>query len=135
LGGLLILAVPVALIFVAYRALHAAGETPMWTFPIAWAVLWSITAIGLPVLAVATRRTAWMSNRRIVVAGLLLVGGAAVSLWVAGFNHGMSIADTFLTSGGDAAASGPLIMALGTAAVIVAIFLEAPTRRAAVDRS
>lgn len=118
-----------------YRALDDAGETPMWGFPIAWAVVWSLAAIGLPALAVATRRIAWMSNRRIVVASLLLVGGAALSLWMAGFNHGMSIADTFMTSGGDAAASGPLILALGTAAIIVAIFLAVPPRRAVVDRT
>ncbi|MBT2499186.1 hypothetical protein J7E25_08760 [Agromyces sp. ISL-38] len=47
----------------------------------------------------------------------------------------MSIADTSMTSGGDAAASGPLRIALGTAAVIVAIFLAVPPRRAALDRS
>jgi hypothetical protein len=118
-----------------YRALEAAGETPMWAFPIAWAAFWSLAALGLPVLAVATRRMAWMSNRRIIVTGLLLVGGAAITLWMAGFNHGMSIADTFMTSGGDAAASGPLILALGTAAVIIAIFIAVPPRGAVVDRT
>jgi hypothetical protein len=45
----------------------------------------------------------------------------------------MSIADAFATSGGDAATSGPLIMALGTVAVVTAIFLAVPPRRVLAD--
>ncbi len=111
-----------------YAALDAAGETPNWVFLIAWAAIWSIAAVALPVVAVATRGVPAATDRRIAIVGLLLVAVTAMTSWIAGFNHGMSIADAFMTSGGDAAPSGMLILVFGLAAAVMAAVVAVAPR-------
>lgn len=65
-----------------------------------WALFW--TAPALLVLALAARRTATaFTPRRLAIVLLGLIGGAIFFRFFAGFGFGMSIADTFATSGGD----------------------------------
>jgi hypothetical protein len=51
---------------------------------------------------------------------------------MAGFSMGMSLADTFATSGGDAAVTGPLIALAGQACVVAALFLALVSPRRAL---
>gem|GEM_PF-3797926 len=59
----------------------------------------------------------------LVVVGLILVGVTASFHWIAGFTMGMSLADTFGTSGGDAEVTGSLIALIGQAALVAALFV------------
>ncbi|GAA1805440.1 hypothetical protein GCM10009749_11940 [Agromyces neolithicus] len=63
------------------------------------------------------------------MAGLLVTGGTCVTSWLAGFSHGMSIADAFMTSGGDAAGSGAALIAIGVLSTLAAIFVALPPAR------
>jgi hypothetical protein len=106
-----------------YLAMSAANETPVATIVIMWAACCGIAAVCLPILSDIPQFSSFTTTRRIVVAGLLVVGATAATQWVAGFNMGMSLADTFMTSGGDAAVSGPVIAIVGLAALIAALFV------------
>lgn len=112
-----------------YASMAAAGETPLAGFVFVWAIAWAAAATTLPVLAGLTRRASFLTPRRIAVAGLLLVGTAASCHALAGFNMGMSLADTFATSLGDSASSGLVIAVAGQAALIFALLLGLVPRR------
>ncbi|TFC94093.1 MULTISPECIES: hypothetical protein [Cryobacterium] len=112
-----------------YSAMSAAGESPMSTFLMAWAIFWGAVALTLPILC-GSRGIAWFfTYRRIIVVGLLTVGATASFHWFAGFNMGMSLADTFMTGGGDAAISGPAIGVVGQTALVVALLIGLPPHR------
>lgn len=106
-----------------YSAMSAAGEAPLNIFLMVWAIFWGAVAVTLPILC-GIRGVAWFfTARRIIVVGLLLVGTTASFHWFAGFNMGMSLADTFMTSGGDAAISGPVIAIVGQTALVAALLI------------
>lgn len=113
-----------------YSAMSAADEAPLNVFLMVWAIFWGTVAVTLPILC-GIRRIAWFfTARQIVVVGLLLVGAIASFHGFAGFNMGMSLADTFMTSGGDAAISGPAIA--GQMALVAALLIGlAPHRYSA----
>lgn len=65
-----------------------------------WAIFWTVPA--LLVLALAARRSATaLTPRRLAIVIFGIVGGAIFFRFFAGFGIGMSIADTFATSGND----------------------------------
>lgn len=99
---------------------ESAGQFMLW----AWAG-GSIALASAFVLACAVPRLArFLSLRRIYVVGLLLVGWTAIFHYVAGFNMGMSLADTFAVSGGDAAVGGLLLAITGQIALVAALFVS-----------
>ncbi len=52
----------------------------------------------------------------------MLIASAGTTEWIAGFTMGMSLADTFAISGGDAAFSGLALHALSVAGLLAAVF-------------
>jgi hypothetical protein len=102
------------------------------TMVIVWAAFW--TALALAALLVAARRrSAWFTPRRIAVVMLGLVAGAVFFRFFAGFGFGMSIADTFATSGGDASVVSAFLPYLGQLALAgSAVALGWAPRRAAM---
>lgn len=116
-----------------YSAMSMAGEAPLAAFIMVWAAFWGAAAVTLPILSSIPRLAWFFTARRIVVAGLLMVGATASLHWLAGFNMGMSLADTFMTSGGDAAMSGPVIAIAGQTALIAALLIGLTPRRYAAE--
>jgi len=108
-----------------YAGLAAARELPSPVIPVAWAVLWSLAALVLVVLAVLPnpriRRLA--TARRIAGAGILGVALVAGGSWFVGFGMGMGMADAFMTTGGDAAVSGPILALIGLAYLVAALLI------------
>lgn len=114
-----------------YGRMAAANESPLVASIVAWAVVWGGASLTFLVLAGTPRYSPLSSARRIIVTGLLLHWATATLFWFAGFNMGMSLADTFMTSGGDAAASGPIIAIVSQFALVAALLvgLAPPARR------
>lgn len=105
-----------------YAGLAAARELPSPVLPVAWGTLWVLVALVLVVLAALPqlRIRRLMTARRLAGIGILGVAVVAGGSWFLGFGMGMGMADAFATSGGDAAASGPLLGLLGFGAAIAA---------------
>jgi MFS family permease len=103
-----------------------------------WAAVWVIAA-GIT-FAVGSRRPAsWFTPRRIAVVMLGIVGGAVFFRFFAGFGFGMSIADTFVTTGGDASLASAVLPyvgqpALASAAVALGWAPRVPSARPAPPR-
>lgn len=119
-----------------YSAMASANESPVAGFIVGWAIFWAAASLVLLVLACIPWLSSFLTVRRIIVSGLLLVGATAGFTWLAGFNMGMSLADTFMTSGGDAALSGPAISLVGQIALVAALFfgLAPPLMRGVSQR-
>lgn len=114
-------------IYAEMAAYDQATGTPMI---VGWAVTWSLAAIALPLLCMVPRLARALTARRILVIGLLTLGATVFFEFFAGFLMGMSMADTFMTSGGDAALTGPVLGVVGTLALLAAILIGfAPARR------
>jgi len=108
-----------------YAGLAAAGELPTPVIPIAWVVLWCLAALALVVLAAlpAPRIRRLATARRIAAAGILGVALVAGGTWVVGFGMGMGMADAFMTTGGDAAMSGPILALIGLVYLVAALLI------------
>lgn len=107
-----------------YVALAAAGEgVAVAPWGVVWAVLTLSGAVALVAVAGARRTAGMATTRRLVVLGLLLVTGTTVVGFLPAFGMGMGLADTFMTSGGDAASTGPLLAIVGQVAFAGAVFL------------
>lgn len=88
-----------------------------------WVLFW-ITAAVLTLVLAARRRAHAFTTRRVAIVMLGLVGGAIFFRFFAGFGIGMSIADTFATSGTDASIASailPYIGQLALAASVIAV--------------
>ncbi|MFT4279661.1 hypothetical protein [Microbacterium sp.] len=96
-----------------------------------WAALCIGAIVVFAVVAFLPRATGTVPLRRLIVLGCLLVGGIVFTQWFAAFGIGMALADTFATSGGDAAWTGPLLGIVGQVAFVTALLLglAAPTAR------
>lgn len=112
-----------------FATMVSVGEAPDVVGVLVWAVLWGLVALALPVLSAIPRIAPFFTAPRVVVLGLLVIGGAAEFHVFAGFGMGMSLADAFGISGGGAAVSGPIIAIVGQVALVVAL-LFGPTPRA-----
>jgi drug/metabolite transporter (DMT)-like permease len=108
-----------------YAGLAAARELPSPVLPVAWAMLWCLAALALVVLAALPfpriRRLA--TARRIAGAGILGVALVAGGSWIVGFSMGMGMADAFMTTGGDAAISGPILALIGLVYLVAALLI------------
>lgn len=106
-----------------YAEMQAAGEGTSNVVIVGWAALCLLAAL-LFLLACALPRFAdALDARRIAVIGLFIVGFTGIFFITAGFGMGMSLADTFATSGGDAIATGQAITMLGRLAICAAVLL------------
>jgi hypothetical protein len=112
-----------------HAAMAAADESSSPVPPLVWAVLWAAVAVVFLILCAVPALVGWLPVRRIIVLGLVLVGAAASCHWIAAFGMGMSLADAFATSGGDAAPGGAIIAVLGQAALVAALFVGLIPRR------
>ena len=95
-----------------------------------WAAFWTVPALLVAALAVHRIGDA-LTPRRLVIVMLALVGAAIFFRFFTGFGIGMSIADSFATSGGDASivsAVLPWVGQLSLAAAAIA-FGWAPRAR------
>jgi hypothetical protein len=108
-----------------YAGLAAAGELPSPMIPVVWAVLWCLATLALVVLAAlpSPRIRRLATARRIAGIGILGVALVAGGSWVVGFGMGMGMADAFMTSGGDAAISGPILAVIGLVYLVAALFI------------
>jgi hypothetical protein len=114
-----------------YAGMAAADQGTGAAFIVGWAVSWSLAAVILPALCAIPRLDRVLTARRIMVLGLLMLGFTVTFQWTAGFSMGMSMADTFATTGGDAAVTGPVLTIVGMLALVGAILVGlAPARRA-----
>ena len=87
-----------------------------------WAAFWGGLAVTVFILA-ARRSQMWMTPRRVSMLVLSIIGGAVFFRFFAGFNIGMSIADTFGTNGVSSSIASAVLpyvgqLALATAAVL-----------------
>lgn len=120
-----------------YAELAARGEHPSlgMGFVLAWAAMWlPLVLLFLAVAVVGPRGPLRnLDERRVArsaLTGLALLG---FGVFVAGFNLGMSLADAFMISGGDAALSGALLTAGATVAGIAACLRIIPHTTAPVE--
>lgn len=120
-----------------YAELAARGEHPSLGigFVLAWAAMWlPLVLLFLAVAVVGPRGPLRnLDERRVArsaLTGLALLG---FGVFVAGFNLGMSLADAFMISGGDAALSGALLTAGATVAGIAACLRIIPHTTAPVE--
>ena len=81
-----------------------------------WAVFWTVSALLVLALAAHRAGTA-LTPRRLAIVILGLIGGAVFFRFFAGFGFGMSIADTFATSGGDASVVSAVLPYVGQLAL------------------
>lgn len=116
-----------------FAAMAAANESPFVFCVAGWAIFWGVAAVIFVILAGLPPLRTFFTARRIVVTGLLLVGVTTGFLFWAGFNMGMSLADTFRTSGGDAAISDPVLAILGQLVLVAALLIGLPPRRHRVE--
>lgn len=116
-----------------YAAMAAAGEGTGVVFIVAWAVCWTLGAVALPVLVALPFADHRIGRRAIATAGFLLIGTTVFGQWFAGFSMGMGLADTFMTSGADAAATGLVLTWIGQGSIIAALFCALPPRRLALS--
>ncbi|TFD48919.1 hypothetical protein E3T55_12810 [Cryobacterium frigoriphilum] len=87
-----------------------------------WAALWGGLAAAV-VFRAARRSQTWMTPRRVSILLLAIIGGAVFFRFFAGFSIGMSIADTFRTTGANTSIVSAVLpyvgqFALATAAVL-----------------
>ncbi|MBX0299329.1 hypothetical protein K2F54_04985 [Cryobacterium sp. 1639] len=81
-----------------------------------WALFWSLAAL-IVLAAAAHPRAAALTPRRLAIVLLGLVGGAIFFRFFAGFGIGMSIADSFMTSGGDVSVVSAVLPYVGQLAL------------------
>ncbi|WP_114588251.1 hypothetical protein [Microbacterium arborescens] len=98
-----------------------------------WVGVWLVAAAGVAVGAL-TRGGAWLTPRRLGILYLSIIGAALFLRLFAGFSIGMSIADTFATSGGDVSALSQVFHLIGPLSFAAALLLFgwAPTGRRTV---
>jgi len=119
-----------------YSEMIAAGQlSPRTDFVIvAWAILWVILAFGVVAASLVPAIGDRLTARRLVAAGCALLGLIGTTGWIAGFNIGMALADTFLTSGADAAPVGPALRLVGQVFLAAALIIGFAPSRATATR-
>ncbi|MCR2792021.1 hypothetical protein NQ156_02990 [Microbacterium sp. zg.Y625] len=119
-----------------YAEMIAANQLSLRIDPIlvAWAALWVFVALGVVVASLVPAIGDRLTARRLVVAGCALLGLIGTTGWIAGFNIGMALADTFLTSGADAAPVGPALRLVGQVFLVAALIIGLAPSRATAPR-
>ncbi|MDD7945799.1 hypothetical protein PUW79_14240 [Microbacterium sp. NE2HP2] len=87
-----------------------------------WVGVWLVAAAGVTVGSL-TRGGAWLTPRRLGILYLSIIGAALFLRLFAGFSIGMSIADTFATSGGDVSALSQVFHLIGPLSFAAALLL------------
>ncbi|WHE35737.1 hypothetical protein [Microbacterium sp. BDGP8] len=87
-----------------------------------WVGVWLVAAAGVTVGSL-TRGGAWLTPRRLGILYLSIIGAALFLRLFAGFSIGMSIADTFATSGGDVSALSQAFHLIGPLSFAAALLL------------
>lgn len=87
-----------------------------------WGIVWFLAATAVTVWA-STTAGAWLTPRRLGILYLGIIGVALFLRLFAGFGIGMSIADTFATSGGDVSALSQVFHLVGPVAFATAALL------------
>ncbi|WP_172979923.1 hypothetical protein [Agromyces agglutinans] len=107
-----------------YTTMAARGEPATWAARLVavWAVGWVVLALVLAAAGIVGQRGILrrLDARRIARATLVALAGIGLTSWLAGFSMGMSLADAFATGGGDAAASGAVLIGIGILAGLAA---------------
>lgn len=88
-----------------------------------WAVFWGGLAAVVVTFA-AQRSQMWMTPRRVSILLLTIVGGAVFFRFFAGFSIGMSIADTWVTSGVGTSIASAVLPYAGQLALAAAVVLS-----------
>ncbi|QLD12286.1 hypothetical protein [Microbacterium oleivorans] len=88
----------------------------------AWAAIWLLASLFVAVFALSPAG-AWLTPRRLGILFLTIVGAALFFRLFAGFSIGMSLADTFWTSGADESPLSLVFQLVGPSAVAVAAIL------------
>jgi hypothetical protein len=103
-----------------HAAMRSAGELPSSLPVFIWAALCGVGAAAILSLPLLRRP---IGLRRTATASLLAIGVAQIGLFAVSFPWGMGLADTFATTGGDAAVTGPLLMLISQLALAAGSFL------------
>ncbi len=106
-----------------YTEMAARGEGGGGIMVVPWVVVWGLASVALALVGSLPRLASVLTARRMLVLGLLLIGVTVFFHWWAGFGMGMSLADAFETTGGDAAVSGPILSLIGQLALVAALFI------------
>ena len=119
-----------------YAEMAAMGEgTLAGGFVSVWAGFWAVATVAYLVMCAVPMLRPVLTRRRVAVLGLLLIAATCAFAWIAGFHMGMSLADAFLTGGGDAALSGPVLMVFGQLSLVAALFIALAPARARAEES
>ncbi|BDZ54694.1 hypothetical protein [Agromyces marinus] len=94
--------------------------------PSGWAIGSVLVTVVATVFAVRGVRAGLVDAHDIATGGLLLVHATTFFLWWAGFGLGMTIADSFATTGYDASPAGALLALAGAVCLAVAILMQIP---------
>ncbi|WP_010206305.1 hypothetical protein [Salinibacterium sp. PAMC 21357] len=116
-------AVPGLSLDAIYAQMAAAGESPFPYLIWSWGVFWSLAALAFGGICLAPKLGGRMSARALAASGLTIVGLTLLFHGFAGFNMGMSLADTFAIGGGDTAPSGPALAILGQLCLVTIVWL------------
>jgi hypothetical protein len=101
---------------------------------VVWVVFWTVPTLLITALAVH-RAGGPLTPRRLAIAMLALVGAAIFCRFFTGFGIGMSIADTFYTSGGDGSAVSAALAIVGQLSFAAAAILLGWAPRVVVRRA
>jgi len=88
----------------------------------AWAAIWLLASLFVAVFALSPAG-AWLTPRRLGILFLTIVGAALFFRLFAGFSIGMSLADTFATSGADESPLSLVLQLVGPLGVAAAAIL------------
>ncbi len=102
----------------------ADGFSPAFavTHVAAWAAIWLLASLFVAVFALSPAG-AWLTPRRLGILFLTIVGAALFFRLFAGFSIGMSLADTFATSGADESPLSLVLQLVGPLGVAAAAIL------------
>jgi hypothetical protein len=107
-----------------YERMRAADEGDLASMFVAqWAMFWGIFSLAYLLVYLLPVTAGFLSKRGMTALGLLMVGFTSLGSWLAGFNMGMSLADTFMIGGGSRAPSGPLILLIGAISIVAAVWV------------
>ncbi|GAA2031603.1 hypothetical protein GCM10009819_14390 [Agromyces tropicus] len=101
--------------------------------PVAWALGATLATVAGGIAAIGGARRGVVTPHDTVTGGLLLIHATTFFLWWAGFGLGLTIADAFAVSGGDASPVGSLLALVGAGCLAAAILMQLRTPTGAAD--
>jgi len=113
-----------------YREMRAAGQ---WVGFDGTFWIWTIGGVLIAGAYLVVSLVGPHSERQVVVTGLAVIGMIGATDLFPAFGVGMAVADTFATSGADAALSGPLLAIVGQLALVSALLIGLAPRTRAIE--